>query len=54
MPVTSEHLLGFALAALVIIAIPGPSVLFIVGRALSYGRGVALLTVAGNTAGWPW
>jgi threonine/homoserine/homoserine lactone efflux protein len=51
MPVTSEHLLGFALAALVIIAIPGPSVLFIVGRALSYGRGVALLTVAGNTAG---
>jgi threonine/homoserine/homoserine lactone efflux protein len=51
MPVTTEHLLGFALAALVIIAIPGPSVLFIVGRALSYGRGVALLTVAGNTAG---
>ncbi len=51
MPVTSEHLLGFALAALVIIAIPGPSVLFIVGRALSYGRGVALLTVAGNTLG---
>ena len=51
MPVTSDHLLGFALAALVIIAIPGPSVLFIVGRALSYGRGVALLTVAGNTAG---
>src|SRR5690349_8369903 len=51
MPVSTEHLLGFALAALVIIAIPGPSVLFIVGRALSYGRGVALLTVAGNTAG---
>ena len=51
MPVSSEHLLGFAVAALVIIAIPGPSVLFIVGRALSYGRGVALLTVAGNTAG---
>ena len=51
MPVSSDHLLGFALAALVIIAIPGPSVLFIVGRALSYGRGIALLTVAGNTAG---
>lgn len=51
MPVTSEHLLGFTLTALVIIAIPGPSVLFLLGRALSYGRGVALLTVAGNTAG---
>lgn len=51
MPVSPEHLLGFSIAALVIIAVPGPSVLFIVGRALSYGRGVALLTVAGNTAG---
>ena len=51
MPVSTEHLLGFSIAALVIIAVPGPSVLFIVGRALSYGRGVAFLTVAGNTAG---
>ena len=51
MPVTTEHLLGFSLAALVIIVIPGPSVLFLVGRALSYGRAVALLTVVGNTVG---
>lgn len=50
-PVSSDHLLGFALAALVLIAIPGPSVLFLVGRALGYGRSVALLTVVGNTAG---
>ena len=51
MPVTTEHLVGFSLAALVIIVIPGPSVLFLVGRALSYGRAVALLTVVGNTLG---
>lgn len=51
MPVTPEHLLGFSVAALVIIVIPGPSVLFLVGRALSYGRSVALLTVVGNTLG---
>jgi threonine/homoserine/homoserine lactone efflux protein len=45
------EILGFALAAFVIIAIPGPSVMFIVGRALAYGRRAAVLTVAGNTLG---
>jgi threonine/homoserine/homoserine lactone efflux protein len=49
--VSSGHLLGFALASLVLIVIPGPSVLFIVGRALSYGRRTALATVCGNAAG---
>lgn len=42
---------AFALAALVLIAIPGPSVVFVVGRALAYGRAVALATVVGNSAG---
>ncbi|HEY3003286.1 MAG TPA: LysE family translocator [Kribbellaceae bacterium] len=46
-----SHLLAFSLAALVIIVIPGPSVLFTVGRALSYGRREALLTVLGNGLG---
>ena len=32
-------------------AIPGPSVLFIVGRALAHGRRAALFVVAGNTTG---
>jgi threonine/homoserine/homoserine lactone efflux protein len=50
-PVSLDHLAGFALAASVIIAVPGPSVLFLVGRALGHGRSVALLTVLGNTAG---
>ncbi|WP_370288888.1 LysE family translocator [Nocardioides sp.] len=45
------QLLPFALAAGILILIPGPSVVFTVGRALAYGRGVALATVAGNTAG---
>jgi len=44
-------LLAFALASVVIIAIPGPSLLFTVGRALSSGRREALLTVLGNALG---
>ena len=49
--VTVGQLLGFGVTALVIIAVPGPSVVFVVARALSYGRSVALLSVLGNTAG---
>lgn len=45
------HLLAFAVTALVVIAIPGPSVMFTVGRALTIGRRGALLTVLGNAAG---
>jgi threonine/homoserine/homoserine lactone efflux protein len=49
--VTWHQVLAFGLAALIIIAIPGPSVLFVVGRALTYGRPVALSSVLGNTLG---
>jgi threonine/homoserine/homoserine lactone efflux protein len=49
--VTLGQLLGCGVTALVIIAVPGPSVVFVVARALSYGRAVALLSVLGNTAG---
>jgi threonine/homoserine/homoserine lactone efflux protein len=49
--VSSDHLLGYALASFVLIVIPGPSVLFVVGRALAYGRRTALATVCGNAAG---
>lgn len=34
-----------------VIVIPGPSVLFVIGRAIAQGRRVAVLTVAGNAAG---
>ncbi len=46
-----DQVLTFGLAAAILIAIPGPSVVFVVGRALSYGQRVALASVAGNTLG---
>ena len=49
--VTMHQVLAFGLVALVVIAIPGPSVVFTVGRALTYGRRVALMTVVGNSFG---
>jgi len=36
--VSMGHLLGFVLASLVLIVIPGPWVLFVAGRALAHGR----------------
>jgi len=48
---SGERLLAFALAATVILVIPGPSVLFVVGRALAHGRPVALASVVGNEIG---
>ena len=49
--ITSGQLLAFGLAAFVLIAIPGPSVVFVISRALVYGRAVALATVVGNSLG---
>lgn len=49
--VSAGQLAAFAVASFVLIVIPGPSVLFAVGRALAYGRRTALATVAGNAAG---
>jgi threonine/homoserine/homoserine lactone efflux protein len=49
--VTLHQVLAFGLVAFVLIAIPGPSVVFTVGRALAYGRAVALTTVVGNSLG---
>lgn len=46
-----DRLLTFSLLAFVVILVPGPSVLFVISRALAHGRRTALLTVLGNTAG---
>lgn len=46
-----SHLAAFAVTALIIIAIPGPSVLFVIGRSLSLGRRGGLMSVLGNTLG---
>src|SRR5271163_798818 len=51
MMVSGGQLLGFTLASLVLIVIPGPGVLFIVGRALAHGRRTALATACGHAAG---
>lgn len=47
----TDRLWAFALVSLVFVAIPGPSVLFTISRALTLGRRPALLTVVGNAAG---
>jgi threonine/homoserine/homoserine lactone efflux protein len=49
--IPTSHLLAFTVTAFVIIAIPGPSVLFTVSRAITLGRGAGVATVAGNTVG---
>jgi len=46
-----SHVLAFAAVVTVVIAIPGPSVLFTISRALTVGRRAALLTVVGNEIG---
>jgi threonine/homoserine/homoserine lactone efflux protein len=48
---TPDQVLAFGVAALILIEIPGPSVVFVIGRALAYGRGVALASVVGNSLG---
>ena len=46
-----SHLLTFAIAAALLIALPGPSVLFVLGRTLAFGRRAGLLSVVGNESG---
>ncbi len=49
--IQASNLFEFAGAALVLIAIPGPSVLFVISRGVVLGRRAALATVLGNCAG---
>jgi threonine/homoserine/homoserine lactone efflux protein len=49
--VPAGRLLAFTAIAFVIIVIPGPSVLFVIGRALAHGRRIALASVVGNETG---
>ena len=46
-----ENLWAFMLASVVLIVIPGPSVLFVIGRSLALGRVGGLLSVLGNAIG---
>lgn len=49
--VSVDQLARLLLACVLLIAVPGPSVLFVIGRALSHGRSTALASVAGNCTG---
>jgi threonine/homoserine/homoserine lactone efflux protein len=49
--ISAGQFAGFALASFVLIVIPGPGVLFVIGRALAHGRSTALASVAGHSAG---
>ncbi|MBH0780568.1 LysE family translocator [Nocardia bovistercoris] len=46
-----SNLLAFVAAAFILIVVPGPGVLFTIGRALTLGRRAALLSVLGHAAG---
>jgi threonine/homoserine/homoserine lactone efflux protein len=46
-----NHLLLFASAALIVLIIPGPSVLYITARSVAQGRAAGLASVAGTEAG---
>ena len=46
-----SRMVEFLIASFIIILVPGPSVLFAVARAVSWGRTVAVLTVVGNATG---
>jgi threonine/homoserine/homoserine lactone efflux protein len=48
---SGSQLLSYAVVSGILIAIPGPSVLFALGRALSRGRRSALASVVGNAFG---
>ncbi len=46
-----SRLAEYIVAAMIIILAPGPSVLFVIARAIAWGRKVAVFTVAGNVSG---
>src|SRR3954465_1263078 len=50
MPDTA-HLTAFLAAAVVLAAIPGPGMLYVLARALGHGRGAGLASTVGTAAG---
>lgn len=48
---SSSQWLAFLIASVLFIQVPGPSLLFTIGRALTVGRRQALLSVVGNALG---
>jgi len=50
--VPQTNLVAYVITAILLVVLPGPSVLFVIGRALEIGRTGALLSVAGNALGF--
>ena len=48
---SSNQWIAFLVASILFIQVPGPSLLFTIGRALTVGRREALLSVVGNALG---
>lgn len=46
-----DHLAAFAVASTVLVVVPGPSVLFVLGRSIAHGRRAGVLSVVGNALG---
>ncbi len=49
--VIPSRIVEYIIAAMIIILAPGPSVLFVIARAIAWGRKIAVFTVAGNVTG---
>jgi threonine/homoserine/homoserine lactone efflux protein len=49
--INTQNLAQFVLASVAIILVPGPSVMFVIARAVAWGRMSALLTALGNALG---
>lgn len=49
--ISGNRLIEFIVASVAIILIPGPSVMFVIARAVAWGRATAMLTVIGNALG---
>lgn len=49
--ISTDQLAAFFIASIIIIIVPGPSVLFTLARGVAWGRSVAVLTVLGNSIG---
>jgi threonine/homoserine/homoserine lactone efflux protein len=49
--INPQNLTQFVLASVAIILVPGPSVMFVIARAVAWGRLTALITALGNALG---
>lgn len=47
MPISVEHFAAFVLASIILLVIPGPTIIMVITQALAHGRKVALASVIG-------